>query len=471
MTHNKCCFILSLFFYTVSIAAVEDNYDDPAYLSGIGLPVMTIETVNGETPTYRVAPKRYEGAIGNSITDANKVPGSITITFKGDTVYQSGEYVEDISGMTIRVRGNTSPLVSDKKPFKIKLEKKADLLFRDNDSIYKDKNWILIRDESLKNMVGFKLNELLGMEWTPAFKYVNVIFNGKYQGLYMLLESVRRNETARINVDKTGYIFEFDPYWWNEDLFVKSGLTYLDWLPMHYTFKYPKAEEMTPAELDYFTKMIDTVEESLYDGTYPKYIDVESFARWMLGHDILGNSDGAGSNIYLSKYDNTDNSKVRMSTLWDLEGSMRRSEAWDEIHTLGVFYFHYLFDNKNDEFEETYEKIWENEGEAIFKGIESFIHEFETSDQISALGESILIDNDRWDTENESVEECVELFKDWFTNRMPWLVKNIGPVKSAIRGVTNQQETRENDYYNLTGQKVQTPRKGIYIVKGKKVIL
>ena len=107
------------------------------------------------------------------------------------------------------IRGNTTARAK-KKPYKIKLQKKADLLLRGDDEKYGDKDWLLILDESLSAKTGFKLNELAGMQWTPSYQYVNLILNGEYKGLYMLCESVERNKSCRLNVDKSGYIFEYD---------------------------------------------------------------------------------------------------------------------------------------------------------------------------------------------------------------------------------------------------------------------
>lgn len=40
----------------------------------------------------------------------------------------------------------------------------------------------------------------------------------------MLSETVERNKDCRINVAKTGYIIESDPFWWNEDLYFEGVL-------------------------------------------------------------------------------------------------------------------------------------------------------------------------------------------------------------------------------------------------------
>ena len=192
-------YLTSILLYISSLHCLGNDIDS-AQVADAGLPVVYITTITGERPTFRTAYKENPDWIGNTITDEEKLPGRVYIQFKGKTLYDSHEYVKDSTGMTIKVRGNTSAFLSNKWPYKIKLQKKADLLFRDNDSIYKDKEWILIKDEDIKNMIGFKVNELMKMQWTPAFKYVNVVMNGRYEGLYMLLESVKRNQKCRLKI-------------------------------------------------------------------------------------------------------------------------------------------------------------------------------------------------------------------------------------------------------------------------------
>ena len=87
-------------------------------------------------------------------------------------------------------------------------------------STYADKDWALLKNDwcNLNTLVSLELCRLMGQPWTPAMKYVNLVFNGDYRGLYMLSETVERNKDCRINVGKDGYVIESDPYWWNEDL-------------------------------------------------------------------------------------------------------------------------------------------------------------------------------------------------------------------------------------------------------------
>ena len=438
-------------------------------IEAAGLPVLYIETVDEEVPTYDVIWNKPEEYLGNTIKNATKVPGRISISNGGQIVYDSGPYEDNESGMTIRVRGNTSALLGDKKPYKIKLQKKADLLCRGNDSIYKDKNWLLIKDHNFRNMIAFKVNELIGLQWTPAFQYVNVILNGQYEGLYMLVENVKRNTRCRLNVSDTGYVAEFDPYFWNEKVYVESSLERSKTLPMHYTFKYPDPEDISREEIEYFRAQVHKAEDSLSDGTYADHIDLNSFARWMLAHEILGNNDGAGSNIFLTKYDNTADSKFMMGCLWDMEGSFRAKDQWDGVHGSGVFFYYDLFEDIDCvDFRNTFAAIWRDEQDTIFDGITAFLDELELSEGAEAIRQSVVLDNSRWGADNDPLDECIAYAREWFAARRPWLNGAMKEIHTGIRDVqSTASETDAPIYYDLRGLRVENPSKGVFIRKSR----
>ena len=81
----------------------------------------------------------------------------------------------------------------------------------------------MLRYDGLNTLVGLKVNELIEMQWTPQYCFVNLMINGDYRGIYILTESVKRDIDCRLNVDKTGYIIEYDAYWWNEDVYFESS--------------------------------------------------------------------------------------------------------------------------------------------------------------------------------------------------------------------------------------------------------
>ncbi len=381
-----------------------------------GLPVVVIETVDREEPTCEYV-SHPPGCAGAGIRNATKVPGRVSILDRKNILYESGDYKDGESGMTVRIRGNTSAYAS-KKPYKVKLQKKADLLFRGDDKKYKDKDWLLLRYDELKMMAGFKVNELLGITWTPGFQFVNVIFNGKNRGLYMLTEAVKRNDECRLNVLKDeGYIIEYDAYWWNEDVYFTNGWTY----SMAYTFKYPEEDEVTEEQVAYIKGFVAQVEKSIIEGNYEEYIDVLSFARWLLGQDILGNLDSAGSNMYLTKYDKTTNSKLAMANLWDFDNIYRMQDQWSNIHMTGAFYFPHLLGSRNPAFRQTYVSLSDGGTQRICKVLSTYMKNFASSNTGVAVDASIVLDNARWHYGVPTVQESVDRACEWFDSRAGWL--------------------------------------------------
>lgn len=452
----------------ISFAQSIDTIDIRQELLRMDIPLLEIQTVDNIEPTCdQILPP--PGCWGAGITNATKVPGRLRITYGGNIIFDTGEYNKGKSGMTLKIRGNTSAYMKI-KPYKIKLQKSADLFFRGDYYKYADKDYLLVVDQNFYRKVGFKVNEIVGLQWTPHYQYVNVMINGDYRGLYMLLESVSRNERSRINVDKTGFIFEYDPYWWNEDVYVVSP-TPLPW-PMHYTFKYPDSDDITDDELCYFRDMIEQVEKSIYDGSYPDYIDVNSFASWMIGHDILGNNDGAGSNIFLTKRDNTDSTKVMMANMWDFDWIFYRDEMWDAAHD--YFFFPNLFNNVNGAFKDAYVDKWNEIKDYIFEELILYLDNFADTINVDDYNKSIKFTNDRWGGAYESVQVYVDRAKTWLNKRHNWLSEAILDLENStgIKEVNVSGKFDEKDvYYNMLGQKVNKPNTGIYIRNGEKVLV
>ena len=100
--------------------------------------------------------------------------------------------------MSIRGRGNSTWNQKDKKPFKIKLDKKEDIF-----GFGKNKHWVLLAnafDETLiRNRITYWLCEKLGFEFTPQGVPVDLVMVGdqygeKYLGSYYLSENIRVDE-------------------------------------------------------------------------------------------------------------------------------------------------------------------------------------------------------------------------------------------------------------------------------------
>lgn len=97
----------------------------------------------------------------------------------------------------IRLRGNTTAL-RDKHPYKIKLKNKTDLF-----GMGSSKHWVLLANDldhtQIRNKLSFNLARDLGMDYTPESRFVSLVLNGKYQGVYELVEHIRV-EPERVNI-------------------------------------------------------------------------------------------------------------------------------------------------------------------------------------------------------------------------------------------------------------------------------
>lgn len=422
---KKQFFLVILMLQLFSIVAFPDNVSFQEVLDA-GLPVLTITTVNGEEPTYERV-DHPDGCSGYSIKNATKVPARLTISRNGTLLYDSGEYVEDKGGITVKVRGNTSALVSAKKPYKLKLQKKADLLCRGDDK-FKDKNWALIRDEHMLTKAGLKINELGGLQWTPVYEYVNVVFNGDYRGVYMLVETVERNTKCRLNVADNGYVIEYDAYWWNEDKYIFSKLFYA----MNYTYKYPDGEKVTDEQHNYIKEVVANFDDSVLYGSYPDKIDVKSFAAWMFCREVMGCLDGTGSNMFLTKYDNTVDTKLQMANMWDFDSAMKQAGKWDGVHN--VWFFGKLFQSANRLFVREYIKRWYKLRSTIFDQIDTYMADYANSEEFIALEKSLELDYKRWGENQVYPRQEIDNIRQWFVTRKVWLDENISKL--------NIQETK-----------------------------
>lgn len=429
------------------------------------LPIVFINTVNAEEPTcdYVEPP---EGGVSLSIANATKVPGTLTIKQGDKILYESGTYIKGESGMTVKIRGNTSAYLP-KKPYKIKLQKKADLLTRGDNHKYQDKDWLLLKsgDVDLNTTIGFKVNELVGIQWTPAYKYVELVMNGDYRGIYMLCESVKRNPDCRIDIGKDGFIAEYDAYWWNENIYLDSSIMSL----FKYTFKYPDEENMTEDMLGAIKSSINSMENSIMDRDYDNYWDVNSLVSWVIAQDILGNSDGWGSNIYFTKYCLSNETKYKMGTLWDFDMVMNTTDRFSSSHTKWIFEF--LSSDEN--FMKLYREKWISIGGNICLSVINWLKEFKDSNIAIALDTARRKDAVRWDGEYNQLSDDVDKAMEWFRNRLQWMNMTIGEadVSSIDLSVVHKGERDDTAVYNLQGQKVSQRHRGIiYIVNGKKYI-
>lgn len=346
------------------------------------LPLLVIDTDSGNDPSYDVAEKPDRTLWGETQINNHYETGSISL---GNAASER---------VKIKTRGNTSTVTGDKKSYKLKFSSAVNLLSTQDCA---QKEWALLNNGyDLRSYMGAYIGERLCVGWGLPGRFVNVLLNGDWKGCYLLTPTVSRS-TAGESVSASGYIFENDPYWWKEGT-VSFRLQRQD-AHMAYTFKYPEVTAATDSRMAALSRYWQDFEDALYraDGSYRDYIDVDSFAAWLLARDVLANGDEAGSNMYFYKYDmrsgEENASKVKMGPLWDFDHAFETEGAWSNVHDGEVFVFPQLL--RDEVFCEAYRKQWERISPSLLQDVTACLARLE-QEQGEAIDHSWKLDWLRW---------------------------------------------------------------------------
>ncbi len=468
--------VLILFLFTSYIKIAADSLSIDSVLYKINIPLFVITTENGEEPPgYAVYPP--EGCVGVGLAGNDYVAGTLVVTLGDSVLYDSGEYEKNVSGMRIRQRGNSSALYG-KKPYKINLSQKADMLFR-NEERFKERDWLLLRSgHTINTPVGFEVSKFVGQRWTPCYSFANLVINGDYKGLYILVEPVEIAE-GRCQLSDSGFIIEDDCYWWNEDKYFQGEILPY---PTGYSFKSPSPEDISLQTYVNISDYILEVEQALVTGEHiSEYIDMGSFAAWLLAHDLLGTLDAGGSNRFLVKYDYIEDNKtstpLEMGPIWDFDDIFQREGDWAQQHSGNYkFYYKYLLENKT--FIEEYMNLWDSLSPSLFNYIMDFI--YEVQDSIGdAIDASRKLEDERWNriVPSNTIDDDVALLSYWFNAKVQWMNDNIHTLR--IENVKdNSPLAGIHDVYLPVGrlfkkavsaEELHLLPRGLYIVSGNKI--
>lgn len=411
--------------------------------------------------------------------------------------------------LQIKARGNWTRVGFSKKPFKIKLDKKQNLLGLTPE---KSKHYALLAHADdvngyLRNFTAFNIGERIGLPWTPAMQPVEIVINGDYRGLYFLTESIRvgdgRVEIAELDdlesdpdLVSGGYIVELDNY--EEENQIK--LNEKSWATGHYLdalrITYDSPEEYSDIQKRFITDQFSAINNAIgtnNDDAW-RYLDIDDAARYYLVWEIISHVEAFHGSTYLYR-DRGTNQKWHFSPLWDAGNAFRG-------HTDQFFYNCDPFGNtwipsmrENSSFNSKVKETWLWFMQNEYQGIEEDMDEFASHIQIAAKA-----DNKRWSNQphpkggqgvanNSDMNSRLREVKELLNAKINWLKSKFGdftagsyeePARDTTPaaelpdyvGARVQQIQNDFDstatYYNLQGIAVTHLQKGeIYImVKG-----
>lgn len=218
-----------------------------------------------------------------------------------------------------------------------------------------ENDWALLatyNDKSfVRNTLANHLFDAMG-HYATRSEFVEVVLNGEYQGIYMLSETIKRDndrvDVAKLNItDITypqisgGYIIKTD-YWDNTNSW-QTSYSPIDHpgFQIHLVYDYPSPTVIVPQQQTYIQTFIYDMETALYgpnftdtSNGYRKYISERSFMDYFYVNELARNVDGYKKSCYYykEKDDSAGNiGKLKAGPVWDFDW------AWKDIWDCSIF--------------------------------------------------------------------------------------------------------------------------------------
>lgn len=267
-------------------------------------------------------------------------------------IYDSdGNRQYESSKLGIRGRGNVT-WTYPKRPYAIKLEKKAEIL-----GMPAHKRWVLLAnwmDRTLmRNDVAFFISKQTGLAWTPRGQFVELVLNGQHMGNFYLCEQIKV-DINRVNIKEMkasdtsgdaltgGYLIEVDTHFDETNRF-RSAIRDLP-----YIIKEPDDDALQPEQFAYIQDYINGLEVKLYADNwldrreYESYVDLPSFVDWLFVEELARNLDAwAPNSLYMYK-DRL--GKLTAGPVWDFDYStFSYHVGWNDSVTRNAVYYDRLF--------------------------------------------------------------------------------------------------------------------------------
>ncbi|MBQ5743436.1 MAG: CotH kinase family protein, partial [Clostridia bacterium] len=316
---------------TLKIRIFTDTYYGDYSLRISIVPVMTVEIEN-----RRTLPNDTETTYNCTITlqnpDADVVGGDAYVA----------------SYATVHNRG-ASAMVYPKKSMKIELQKYVEengktlmterkkrlLGMRDDD------DWVLDASYAdptmMHNKLAYNLWEEMGGDTNPDAllagpncEYVEVIFNGKYHGVYLLVEPVDEKQTGVEKEENTkdgshGTLIKTTS--WENTRFdaitgfpqKKNGYFAAEW--NGFEMKYPK-NKIRVDDWDPLYTLLDATangDNAEFTEAASRYLDKENAVNYWIFVSVLLARDNAGKNLYWSIHNLSDPNGKMYINVWDVD--------------------------------------------------------------------------------------------------------------------------------------------------------
>lgn len=348
-------------------------------------------------------------------------------------------------------------------------------------------DWVLYgpyNDKSLmRNALNYELGRKFG-HYAPRTAFCEVVLNGDYIGLYILIEKIRRDKN-RVNIAKLketdiqgddltgGYIVkidkgDWDEYGWSSQYNSANGGQIM------FFWHYPKPDKIRTVQKQYIQNYISAFENTLMNTNwnnqstgYYKYVDMPSLTDYFIINELSKNVDAYRISTFLHKDKNSNEGKLTFGPIWDYDLSFgnanyyfgERTDGWvyqsidpDDSYQVPFWWGKFMQD---DNFKSNAKCRWKN----LRNGV---LHKDSIYSIIDSLSEKIAEARIRnfqkypvfgvWVWPNyfvgNSYEEEIDYMKEFISARLEWLDEYMPGVCTNNTDTGNYYKSNVKAYPN-----------------------
>lgn len=420
------------------------------------LPLVEIDTGGAEIPgrtMYREDGSRYY----TTAEDGSGLISAHMDIVDNETVYnQKGGEPSVSTDITIHVRGRSSRLF-DKSSYALRLVTGEGLnnpqAIMGMDAHHE---WVLhgpYLDKTLmRNYMWYNIGgEIMG--YAPNVRFCEVLLNGEYQGVYVMLENLTAGDDgARLpltvsakNNTFSGYLLQYNGGWETSRAFTDQFSYYARRAAAPLEIVYPGRNSLTPEMARAISQDFSDFEKSLYSYDYDtreygyrSYIDTRSFIDWFLINELTCNYDAGWFSTYIGK---DPAGELRMY-LWDMNSSCDnyQEQAMDRKNFVlqNTLWFSMLM--KDEAFTDALIARYRELRKTYFDP--DYLCGY-IDDTAAYLGEAVERNYERWgyvfsldeplltpaDRELHSYGEAISQLKAFLRERIRWMDENIDSLR------------------------------------------
>jgi subtilisin-like proprotein convertase family protein len=216
-----------------------------------------------------------------------------------------------------------------------------------------ESDWILNANYTDKtfcrNVLAYQTWMNMG-EYATRYRYVELVLNGEYMGIYVLSEKIKRSKN-RLDISKLkpedntgdqvtgGYILKIDKWTgsggdgWTSPF---PPPVNPDGQSIFIQYDYPEADVITPEQKSYIQSYVTDFEAALEGPNfadtaigYHKYADEVSFFNYFIVNEISKNVDGYRLSTFFHKDRDSKGGKIKMGPVWDYDIAWHNADYCD----------------------------------------------------------------------------------------------------------------------------------------------